>query len=228
MPETDRKLQFQAEKSHSFAQKTAITCWYTVCAAFATWLTLSATDDGPPSGNPDRQAMLLAFAVLYIVRAGATLFVFVHRRIPWWEAAYGGGIIGLVLFFFLRDGLRVPLPLGALDALWIFLYLSGSCIGTASELTRHIWKTRPGNLGHLYTGGLFRFSRHVNYFGDLLLFLGFGLLTTRLWTIIVPLAMALNFAFFIIPAHDAYLATRYDGEFEEYARRTRKLVPYLY
>jgi protein-S-isoprenylcysteine O-methyltransferase Ste14 len=40
--------------------------------------------------------------------------------------------------------------------------------------------------------------------------------------------MGLNFVFIIIPAHDAYLASRYGSEFEEYARRTKKLVPFLY
>ena len=40
--------------------------------------------------------------------------------------------------------------------------------------------------------------------------------------------MALNFVFLLIPAHDAYLARRYGGEFEDYARRTKKLVPLLY
>ncbi len=226
--DTPRKLQFQAEKSPSFAPKTAIICWYILCTASATWLTLSATSDGSPSGSPDRQAVLLAFAVIYIARAAVTLFAFVRRRIPWWEAAYGGVIIGLVLFFFLREGLRMPQPLGAADALGILLYLAGSYIGTASEYSRHIWKSRPENQGHLYTGGMFRYSRHINYFGDLLLFLGFGILTTHPWTIIVPLAMALNFVFFIIPAHDSYLATRYGIEFENYAQQTRKLVPYLY
>jgi len=44
----------------------------------------------------------------------------------------------------------------------------------------------------------------------------------------VPLAMGLNFVFVIIPAHDAYLAARYGTEFQQYAERTRRLVPLLY
>ena len=110
----------------------------------------------------------------------------------------------------------------------MLFYLAGSYFGTASELSRHLWKARPDNRGHLYTLGLFRYSRHINYFGDLLLFAGLGILTRQLWTGIVPLAMGLNFAFVIIPAHDAYLASRYGAEFEQYARRTRKLIPLLY
>jgi protein-S-isoprenylcysteine O-methyltransferase Ste14 len=40
--------------------------------------------------------------------------------------------------------------------------------------------------------------------------------------------MGLNFALMIIPAHDAYLAARYGGDFDRYARRTKKLIPLVY
>jgi steroid 5-alpha reductase family enzyme len=114
------------------------------------------------------------------------------------------------------------------DAVGALLYVVGSYVGTASEYSRHLWKTRPENRGHLYTEGLFRYSRHINYFGDLLLFCGFAVLTRQLWTGIVPLVMGLNFVLFLIPAQDSYLATRYGVEFDDYSRRTKKLVPLLY
>jgi protein-S-isoprenylcysteine O-methyltransferase Ste14 len=71
-------------------------------------------------------------------------------------------------------------------------------------------------------------SRHVNYFGDLLLFAGFAAITRQAWAGIVPIAMGLNFVFVIIPAHDAYLAARYGSDFEAYAHRTKRLIPLLY
>jgi protein-S-isoprenylcysteine O-methyltransferase Ste14 len=222
------RLQFQGEKAPSIAPKVSLISWYLLCTAAGAWLTLSATHEGSDPGNPARQALLLACVLIYIARAATTLFAFLKRKIPWWEAAWGGIPIGLVLFFALRDGLRTPQPLGVADAAGILLYLAGSYLGTASEYSRNIWKSRPENQGRLYTGGLFKYSRHINYFGDLLLFLGFGILTTLAWTVIVPLAMALNFVFFIIPAHDAYISTRYGTEFEDYARRTRKLIPFVY
>ena len=223
-----RNLQFQGDRSPSIGPKVAITLWYLVCIAAAAWMTFFAASQDDPSGNALRQVALLACVLIYVFRAATTLFVFVKRRIPWWEAAWGGSLIGIVLFFFLREGLRVPQTLGFLDLVGILLYATGSYVGTASEYTRHLWKAAPENQGHLYTGGLFRYSRHINYFGDLLIFLGCGILTGQLWTVVVPLAMGLNFALVIIPAHDAYLATRYGAEFHEYARRTKKLVPLLY
>jgi hypothetical protein len=208
--------------------KVAIATWYLLCAAGAVWLTFSAPTELNRAGNFGRQVALLACVAVYIARAAHTLFVYVKRTIPWWEAAWGAGIIGCVLFFFLRGGLRAPQPIGPADLVGVLLYIAGSYLGTASEHARHIWKTGPGNEGRLYTEGLFRYSRHINYFGDLLVFGGCAVLTRQVWTGIVPLAMGLNFAFVIIPAHDAYLAARYGGAFEDYQRRTSRLIPFLY
>ena len=228
MASTNKSLQFQDKKSPSIAPKVAMSSWYLICVSSAAWLTFSAMNEEDPSGSLDRQLTLLACVLIYIARAATTLFVFVKRKIPWWEAAWGGGMIGLMLFLFLRDGLRTPQPLAFVDVVGLVLYATGSYVGTASEYSRHLWKARPENQGHLYTEGLFKYCRHMNYFGDLLLFSGCAILTRQLWTGIVPLVMALNFVFILIPAHDAYLAMRYGGEFDDYARRTRKLVPLLY
>jgi protein-S-isoprenylcysteine O-methyltransferase Ste14 len=221
-------LQFQGEKSPSIAPKCAIISWYLICSAAAVYTTFSMTIGVDLSGNIGRQVTLLACIAIYVVRAATTLFVFVKRKVPWWESAWGGGMIGIVLFLFLREGLRTPQSLGLVDMLGVLLYLVGSYVGTASEYSRHLWKARPGNQGHFYTEGLFRYSRHINYFGDLLLFTGCAVLTRQLWTGFVPLGMGLNFVIVLIPAHDAYLAARYGSEFEKYTRRTKKLIPFLY
>lgn len=223
-----KTLQFQDERSPSTGPKLAIVSWYLLCAAGAAWLTFSAPMGLNRPGSPGRQIALLTCVVIYVARAAHTLFVFVKRRVPWWEAVWGAGIIGCVLFFFLRGGLRAPQPLGPVDLAGMLLYITGSYLGTVSERSRHIWKARPENQGHLYTEGLFGYSRHINYFGDLLVFGGCAVLTREPWAGIVPLAMGLNFALVIIPAHDAYLAARYGSEFDRYARRTRNLIPLLY
>jgi protein-S-isoprenylcysteine O-methyltransferase Ste14 len=224
----NKTLQFRGEQSPSAGPKAAIIAWYLLCGAAAAWLTLLAPVATERPGSAGRQVALLACVVIYVARAAHTLLVFVKRKIPWWEASWGGSIIGVVLFFFLLGGLRAPEPMGPLDLVGILVYLAGSYLGTASEHQRHVWKARPENKGHIYTQGLFRHSRHINYFGDLLLFAGLALLTRQAWTGIVPLAMGLNFVFVIIPAHDAYLTAHYGGEFEQYAGRTPRLVPLLY
>jgi len=149
-----KKLQFQGEKSPSLGPKLAITSWYLACVAGAVWLTLAGPIELKRPGNIGRQIALLACVVIYVARAAHTLFVFVKRKIPWWEAAWGGSIIGCVLFFFLVGGLRAPQAIGSADLVGVLLYIAGSYIGTASEHSRHVWKTRPENRGNLYTEGL--------------------------------------------------------------------------
>ncbi len=223
-----KKLQFRSEKSPSIGPKAAITSWYALCVAAAVLLVFSEPTEFDRPGNSSRQVALLACAVVYVARAAHTLFAFVKRKIPWWEAVWGGSIIGGVLFFFLLRGLRSPQAIAPVDLAGMLLYIIGSYVGTASEHLRNEWKSRPENHGHLYTSGLFRYNRHINYFGDLLVFGGCAILTRQRWAGFVPLVMGLNFVLVIIPAHDAYLAARYGSEFDNYARRTRKLIPLLY
>ena len=66
------------------------------------------------------------------------------------------------------------------------------------------------------TRGLFGYARHINYFGDVVLFTGWALMTGR------P-ALLVN-----VPAQDRYLAERYGDEYREHARHTALLIPYLY
>ena len=101
-------------------------------------------------------------------------------------------------------------------------------MNTYSEYTRYIWKKQDKNKGNLYTEGLFKFSMHINYFGDIILFTGVALITLRFSMLFIPLAMAMNFIFIIIPRLDKYLAQKYGVEFQEYADKTKKLIPGVY
>jgi hypothetical protein len=124
-------------------------------------------------------------------------------------------------------GGRQTEPVGIPEGAGALLYVAGSYLNTGSEYQRHVWKRRPQHQGQLYSGGLFRYARHINYFGDLLLFTGWVL--TRRWVLlVVPVLMLLGFVFVNIPALDRYLAERYGEDFGAYAARTKKLLPFLY
>ena len=47
-------------------------------------------------------------------------------------------------------------------------------------------------------------------------------------TAVIPLLMLAGFVFVNIPVLDSHLHDHYGGAFDEYARRTRKLIPFLY
>ena len=120
------------------------------------------------------------------------------------------------------------IPFGALDVAAAALLMLGSLLNTGSEVQRKLWKKDPAHQGQCYTAGLFAYAMHINYFGDVVLFSGWCLLTRNLWTLLLPLSMALMFAFMHIPPLDAYLQERYGDAFTAYARRTKKLIPFIW
>jgi len=179
-------------------------------------------------GNLTRQIILLICLTIYFLRLLITVFVFLKRKMGWIETILISGLMFLALYSFAKVGGGSQLPLNAFDVIGIFLFLAGSYLNTASEYKRYAWKKIIENKGHLYTDGLFKHSMHINYLGDIILFTGLALITQSFSLLVIPLIMALNFIFFIIPRLDKYLANKYGEEFKEYARRTKKFIPFIY
>jgi protein-S-isoprenylcysteine O-methyltransferase Ste14 len=175
-----------------------------------------------------RRIALLACAWIYFARLLATSLVFLQRKVGWAEAVQVGPFLLLIQVFLAWLGARAATPWGVLDVLALVLYGVGSVLNSGSELQRLAWKARRENTGHLYTGGLFRLSRHVNYFGDVVLFTGFALLTRSPWAFLVPAVMALMFVFVHIPTLERYLRGRYGEEYVEWARHSKRLIPLVY
>ena len=179
-------------------------------------------------GNFARQLILISCILIYIFRLFITTFVFLKRKLVCGEAIIIAVLMSVALFSFAFVGGSSQMAINALDYSGIVLFLTGSWINTRSEYTRHIWKQNEKNKGKLYTGGLFKYSMHINYFGDILLFLGMALITQSYFLLIIPLAMALNFVINLIPSLDKYLESKYGDYFREYASRTKKLIPGIY
>ena len=180
------------------------------------------------NGNFTRQVVLMFCLLFYGSRLFITVFVFLKRKMGWMETILISGLMSFALFSFARVGGSSQLPLNALDYLGLILFLGGSWINTYSEYTRHIWKKNEKNKGRPYTKGLFKYSMHINYFGDIVLFSGLALITQSFSLLVIPLIMALNFVFFLIPSLDKYLEQKYGEEFTEYAKSTKKFIPGIY
>lgn len=181
-----------------------------------------------PPGDPIRRTCLGAGLLIYYIRILFTEFVFLKRGMGWSEAFT---IAPWMLFIFLLAAIAGGTNRAAMSAAgWVgvVLYLAGSWVNSYSEYARHVWKQRPENHGRLYTEGLFRYSRHPNYFGDLVLFPGLSLICGAWITAVVPLLMLGFFVFVNIPMLDSHLHDHYGASFGNYARRTRKLIPFVY
>jgi steroid 5-alpha reductase family enzyme len=175
-----------------------------------------------------RRFILMSCLIFYFLRLLITVFVFLKRRMVWVEAIVITILMSFVLFSFAKVGGNNHQSIGIIEIIGILLYLLGSYLNTRSEYTRHTWKKKEKNKGRLYTEGLFKYSMHINYFGDVILFAGFAMITHSFTMLIIPLIMASNFAFYIIPSLDKYLEKKYGEEFKEYAGRTKKLIPMIY
>lgn len=174
------------------------------------------------------RVLLFSCAGIYFLRVLFECFYLMRRTIRWSEAIGIGFFVFLVHIFFALLGGTNPRGPGVIAALGALLYVVGSYLNTASEYMRHAWKRGPAHQGRLYTGGLSRYSRHMNYFGDEVLFIGYALVTDSPWGLIVPAFMFLGFVFANIPALDHYLSRKYGGDFDEYAARTKKFIPFVY
>jgi len=179
-----------------------------------------------------RAYILLACAFLYWIRHLITLFYLIVRKVDFSE------VFGLLSFMALFEiGLLLvgggafrdySVKLGWVDIFALILLLFGSFLNSFSEMQRKWWKKDPANKGHCYTQGLFKYSMHINYFGDTVLFTGWCLFTGSFWTLILPLLMAGTFVFFHIPGLDSHLEKRYGNEFQTYAGKTKKFIPFIY
>jgi len=105
----------------------------------------------------------------------------------------------------------------------ISMYILGVFLHFSTDMQKHMTlKLRPEQL---ITTGMMRRSRNMNYFGELLIYLGFGLLAMHWLPVLV---IALFFTVIWIPnmlRKDRSLS-RYK-EFEEYRKTSKFFLPFL-
>lgn len=86
-----------------------------------------------------------------------------------------------------------PAALGMLDALGTLLWLTGFAFEAGGDWQLQRFKANPANAGRVLDSGLWRYTRHPNYFGDALLWWGLYLLAAAspagVWAIGSPLLM---------------------------------------
>lgn len=136
--------------------------------------------------------------------------------------------LSLIHFAYNIIGGQVINSTGIMEFIGIGLFTIGSYLNTGSEIMRHHWKEDPQNKGKIYDQGLFKYLMHINYFGDVVWATGMALISGSIWIILIPLYMCFGFLFIHIPRLDKYLEESYGYQYESYAKRTKKFIPYIY
>jgi steroid 5-alpha reductase family enzyme len=119
-------------------------------------------------------------------------------------------------------------PLGVLDYLGAALWLVGMVFETGGDLQLARFKGDPANTGKVMDRGLWRYTRHPNYFGDFCVWWGFYLIALSAgawWSFIGPLLMS----YLLLKVSGVRLLERDIGkrrpEYAEYIRRTNAFFP---
>lgn len=88
---------------------------------------------------------------------------------------------------------RAPAPLGWLDLAGLLLWTTGFLFETVGDYQLARFKGDPQNAGQVLDRGLWRLTRHPNYFGDFCVWWGLYLIAAAggaAWTIASPLVMS--------------------------------------
>jgi steroid 5-alpha reductase family enzyme len=116
----------------------------------------------------------------------------------WWFSFFKVFLLQGVLLWFVSAPLVAgqyphfgPTP-HLLDILGVIVWLVGFCCEALGDWQLARFKADPTNKGKLLTSGLWRYTRHPNYFGDAAQWWGFYLIALAAgawWTIFSPLLM---------------------------------------
>lgn len=204
-------------------------------------------------GTPVRQVLVVALVLLWGVRLTAN-WVYTWRglghedwryvqlrqqtrgRVPWWVVNLGGIQLMPTLVVFLGmlpvwPALTVgDRPLWTLDILAAVVTLAAIVLEATADAQLHRFAAEPSNQGRIIDRGVWRFSRHPNYLGEIGFWWGmwmFGLAAAPGWwgTVAGPLAMVVLFVAVSVPLMDQRSLARRPG-YAEHMRRVPALLPW--
>lgn len=121
-------------------------------------------------------------------------------------------------------------PLGWLDLLGGLIWLVGFAFEALADWQLLRFKQDPANRGKLMQYGLWRFTRHPNYFGEAILWWGLWLIALNVPYGIFAIVSPLLIDFLLLKVSGIpMLEAKYQGrpEFEAYKQRTNAFFPWV-
>ena len=119
---------------------------------------------------------------------------------------------------------------GMIDIFGILIFLTGFIFEVVGDFQMKAFKKDPANSGKIITTGLWKYTRHPNYFGEALLWWGIWLMAVPvidgIYTILSPLVITWLLRYISgVPM----LEKKYEGraDWEEYKARTPVFVPFV-
>jgi len=186
------------------------------------------------SGNVSPRAWLVAGLVaVWTVRLGSFLFMRVlssGKDARFDEIKQSFTLAAALVIFTVRD----QAPLDAFALFGALVWMLGFGIEVAADLQKDRFRKNAANKGKFIRSGLWAWSRHPNYFGEILLWVGVAIIA-------LPVMRGWGWVGLISPVFVYLLITRVSGvpllekradekwggqpEYEEYKAKTSILVP---
>ena len=202
------------------------------------------------AGNGDMRAHVIAVLVaVWALRLGSFLFVRVKQdgsdgrfdelKFSFPRFLMTWTIQGLWVFLTLAAALAAmtvatSVPMGTLAWVGVVVWVVGFGIETTADAQKRAFKRDPANAGRFITTGLWAWSRHPNYFGEITLWVGIALIAAetlsgwRWVTMISPVFVFVLLNFISgVPLLESRGKKRWgaDPEYQAYKARTPVLVP---
>ena len=141
----------------------------------------------------------------------------------------GGFIAALILvgFLYALPGYLAFINPNPISFLTIVIALPCYIFGTLINATADVQKLTAKQYGAgLVQDNIWRFSRNINYFGDLLRYLSFAIVSGSLWGYLVP---GLVFVIYLqrILEKEKAMSEKY-SDYQDYQKKSSRLIPFIW
>jgi steroid 5-alpha reductase family enzyme len=133
--------------------------------------------------------------------------------------------IPLIISFNAPDG-----SFRLINIIGVILFLAGFMFEYFGDLQLSEFKMKQENKGKIITSGLWKYTRHPNYFGEALLWWGIGIFSisgfAELYSLISPVIISFLLRYVSgVPMLEVKYRERED--FKEYAEKTPVFIPFI-
>ena len=152
----------------------------------------------------------------------------------WWVSLFTVFWLQALILWFVSLTVQVGMDAGRNDILWpivivgVALWLIGFGFETIGDYQLAKFKSAPVNQGKVFDQGLWRYTRHPNYFGDFCIWWGLYLVASAAgawWTVLSPALMSfLLMRVSGVTLLESDIADR-RPEYADYQRRTNSFFP---
>jgi len=199
-------------------------------------------------GQPVRRYLLLAAACVWGLRLAAYLtwrnrgsgedprYRDLLSRAPGNPKVYALRVIylpqALILWLAcvpIQAGMLTRGPVGAIAVAGVVLWVCGFCFETAGDWQLARFRADPAHRGMIMDRGLWRYTRHPNYFGDACMWWGLFLISLGSWAGLLTVFAPLLMTWILIRGSGQRLTDRRMAssrpQYAEYAARTSGFIP---